>query len=79
VREKFVFSDPVSAIEWSPDDAFIYAVMAKKNEIHVRCLNPSAVESGKEGWTCTITESILGLEGHIWAPDSRSIITFSDL
>lgn len=55
------------------------AVMSKKNLINVRCLNPEVVESKKEGWACKIEEGVLGLVGQMWAPDSRQIITFSDL
>lgn len=45
----------------------------------VRCLNPEAVEGGKEGWSCKIDECFLGLVGQMWGPDSRQILTFTDL
>ena len=66
-------------MEWSPDDSFIFAVTPKKNQINIRCMNPEAVESGKEGWSCRIEECVLGLVGQMWAPDSRQVVTFSDL
>jgi len=31
IRDKFVFADSISAIDWSPDDAFIMVVIAKKH------------------------------------------------
>ena len=66
-----MFTDVIGAIEWSPDDSFIYAVIPKKTQIMVRCLNPEAVEGGKEGWSCKIDECFLGLVGQMWGPDSR--------
>ena len=82
VREKITFADQISALEWSPDDQFIMAIISKKNQIQVRCMNPMEVlEGGKDqsGWYCKIEESVLGLAGWVWAPDSRQIITFSEL
>ena len=55
------------------------AVIAKRNQIHVKCLNPSVVENQQESWSCKIDEGALGMVGQMWAPDSRQIITFSDL
>lgn len=63
IREKFVFQEVISGVEWSPDDSFIMAVIQKKNQIHVRCINPEAVESKKEGWSCKIEEGVLGMVG----------------
>ncbi|CDW74000.1 wd-repeat protein [Stylonychia lemnae] len=79
VRDKFVFKDVITSIEWSPDDNFIMAVLAKQNQIHLRCLNPDVIQSKQEGWTGKIEEGVIGLAGQIWAPDSRQILTFSDL
>jgi hypothetical protein len=45
----------------------------------VRCVNPQAIEEQKEGWSCKIDEGVLGMIGQMWAPDSRQIITFSDM
>ncbi|TNV82764.1 hypothetical protein FGO68_gene14707 [Halteria grandinella] len=78
IRDKFVFADSISAIDWSPDDAFIMVVIAKKH-IQVRCINPEAVESKREGWACKIDEGVLGMVGQFWAPDSRQLVTVSDL
>jgi hypothetical protein len=46
-------------------------VIAKKNQIQVKCINPDAVESKREGWACKIEEGVIGLVGQFWAPDSR--------
>lgn len=73
-----MFADSISSFEWSPDDSFIMAVIAKKNQIHVRCINPDAVESKRDGWACKIEEGVIGMVGQFWAPDSRQIVTISD-
>jgi len=31
MRDKFVFNETISHIDWSPDDSFIMSVMGKKN------------------------------------------------
>lgn len=40
MRDKFVFKDAITSIEWSPDDNFIMATLGKVNQIHLRCVNP---------------------------------------
>jgi hypothetical protein len=63
IKDKFVFTDTISALEWSPDECFIMAVFAKKNMIQVRCINQEAVESKKDGWACKIEEGVIGMVG----------------
>eukprot|EP00347_Sterkiella_histriomuscorum_P020793 403336439 len=79
MRDKFVFKDVITSIEWSPDDNFIMAILGKQNQIHLRCLNPQVIEGYQEGWTGKIEEGMIGLAGQCWSPDSRQIISFSDL
>ena len=40
MKDKIVFADTISQIEWSPDDNFILAVISKKNQLQVKCVNP---------------------------------------
>jgi hypothetical protein len=55
------------------------SVFSKKNIVSVRCLNSEVLENKQEGWQCNINEGVIGMVGSMWAPDSRQIITFSDL
>mmetsp|Transcript_33072 Transcript_33072/g.32200 ORF Transcript_33072/g.32200 Transcript_33072/m.32200 type:complete len:133 (+) Transcript_33072:180-578(+) len=56
------------------------ALTPKKQMIHFRCLTPGEViEGGKEGWSAKIEDSLAGIAGVIWAPDSRQVLVYSDL
>lgn len=54
------------------------AIINKKNQIHLRCINPEVLESKSEGWTGKIDENAAGLAAAIWAPDSRQILAYSE-
>lgn len=77
-HSKYQFPDGIISISWSPDEAFIYAILLKHQQLHLRCLEPSVVEFQNDGWTGHIKDTAAGILAAVWAPDSRQIITFSD-
>jgi WD40 repeat protein len=76
-EQHFIFPETVTAVEWSPDDNFIFALLGKIHEVHLRCFNSKIVENHQEGWCATIYDRLGGIEAATWSPDSRQIITFS--
>ncbi|KAG8826695.1 hypothetical protein FRB91_007404 [Serendipita sp. 411] len=56
---------------WSPDSEYILAVVAKRGVVNVFSMRD-------EKWTARIEAGVEGLTRAEWAPDSRSIICFSE-
>lgn len=70
-KQIYTFSDIITHIEFSPDNNYILVVHSNTATVEVKSFYD-------EKWMCKITDSLCGLLHAIWAPDSRTIITFSD-
>ena len=77
IVHKFVISDEVQKIKWSPDDKFIMCINNKTNTIHLRTLTEDVIDANLEGWTGTIQEDLLATA--VWSADSRSVILFTEM
>lgn len=55
-------------------------ILAKTQEIHLKCFNNAIIEKQEGGWECRISEAApgAGIEGACWASDSRQILTYSE-
>ena len=53
------------------------AINTSKNCVHLRAMNSKLFGMEAEGWTGVIEEEML--VAAVWTPDSRQIITFTDL
>ena len=74
---KFQTACDIEQLKWSPDDSFIMCVSLKANVVHLRSIKSCVIEMNLDGWYGIINEEMLA--GAAWAPDSRSIITFTEL
>ncbi|EAS04393.2 WD repeat WRAP73-like protein, putative (macronuclear) [Tetrahymena thermophila SB210] len=70
-RNVYSFQDIITHMEFSPDNQLILVVQSNSNTVEVKNFND-------EQWICKIVDQACGLLHAVWAPDSRSIITFSD-
>ncbi|KAL4433385.1 hypothetical protein ABPG74_017489 [Tetrahymena malaccensis] len=70
-RNVYSFQDIITHMEFSPDNQLILVVQSNSSTVEVKNFND-------EQWICKIVDQACGLLHAVWAPDSRSIITFSD-
>ena len=77
ILHKFQLPVEVMRVLWSPDDNFLMCVNTQQQCLHLRTLNSKVVSCAPESWTGTIEDMML--VGAVWTPDSRQIITFTDL
>lgn len=67
----------VQRLKWSPDDNLIMCVNTLKGVLHLRAVTNKVISCNLEGWSGHIEEEMLAAA--LWTPDSRQIITFTEL
>ena len=68
----FVFDDQIGSFEFSPDNQYILVQNAKKNLVEARGLYDDTFKA-------KIGDQAVGIVAAHWVPDSRQIMTFSDM
>jgi WD40 repeat protein len=66
----FTGTDMLSDLEWSPDGNYVLVCGYKTDTVYVWCV-------WKKEWNARIDETIVGLAGARWGPDSRHVLTYS--
>lgn len=68
----FTFDDQIGSFEFSPDNQYILILNAKKTLVEARGLYDDQFKA-------KVSDSAVGIVAAHWVPDSRQIMTFSDM
>lgn len=71
IKQKYLFNDLISQIEWSLDSNLVLVVLVKLSQCYIK-----AIELNE--WNCLIDEGLSGISYIKWAPDSRRILVFDE-
>ena len=67
----YLFPEPITNMDFSPDSKLILVTMIKKGLVEVRSVY-------EEEWAAKIEDPVIGILNARWSPDSRCVLISSD-